>query len=129
MLSLVTGALSLTVGLQSMPASTRVPTVSMVSSFGKDFGKLPASVSMAGATPVVVGEGGGSYKGGDTLSCEMNARRESMSSDFVYGARESLGEAIGSTFKVGMVVPTMLKAAEPEPEPEPEPAELPAAAE
>jgi hypothetical protein len=98
MLSLVTSALALTVGMQ-VPMSSRAPGVSMMAVGGQvvDFGKLPASVSMAAATPVVVGKDSTKYSGGDTLS--KPTVRKGAYSEFVDN-RTPLSQAVGSQFTV-----------------------------
>ena len=81
MLHLVTSALALTMGTSSIGAG-RVSRSSVVmgpNSFGPDFGKLAASISMAAATPMNVD---GKYAGGSTLAGEP--MRTGFQSDFVF---------------------------------------------
>ena len=105
MLSLVTSALALTVGMKAGQTPTRVPPATMAASFESKFcyttqGKAMAeSISMAAATPMTMD---GKYKGGATLS--ETVVRASSSSAFVYGDRVPLGQAIGC------IVPTQGKA-------------------
>lgn len=71
MLQVVTSALALTVGMRTMQPTARAHATMNVKSFEskQSFGSLPASVSMAGATPIVVGQGGkASYTGGAKLA-------------------------------------------------------------
>lgn len=99
MLHLVTGALALTVGMKPMPTSTRAPAALMASDMGCTpmglFGKaMPASCSMAGATPIVVGpDGKGKYAGGDN-AIGANPVRTGSSSQFL-ASGESLGKSLG----------------------------------
>lgn len=100
MLSLVTSALALTVGVGPIiSSSARAPAVSMVQGCSPQgiFGKLPDSVSMAGAVPVFVGSDGTKVDG---YSGESTPVRKGFASEFVYGPRTSMGEALGCVIKV-----------------------------
>ena len=111
MLHLVTSALSLTVGMSPVATSSRVSGALMVESlerkacYDRNQGSLPASVSMAGATPVFVGgDGFEKYIGGSTLH-----EKEEMSgwgSGFVYEDRTPLGQAIGCVVPTAGKVPS-----------------------
>ena len=77
--NLVAAALALTVGVQPAP-STRAGALTMVDTAydacrpGGKFGKLPASVQMCGATPMIIGADGVSFKGGSQANEVTNAR-------------------------------------------------------
>ena len=100
MMYLVTSALALTVGMRPMGATTRAPAVEMKATkpIWPFVSKLPASCSMAGATPMIIGpDGKGSYAGGDTLAGDET--RTGRSEDFV-ASYTPMGQV------VGCVIPT-----------------------
>jgi len=78
------------------------------------FGKLPASASMAGACPMIVGsDGSGKYIGGDTLSGP--AIRQGGRNEFVWNSRAPLSLSTGTFFKAeGDAGPAMLLVESPE---------------
>ena len=137
MFSLITAALALTAAVKAPSSSARAHAMMNASLESKGFGKLPASCSMAGATPMMVD---GSYSGGDTLagapvrtgdgskgfgklpaSCSMAGATPMMvdgsysggdalsetpvrtghNSDFVYGSRVPLSQALGCSTPAG----------------------------
>ena len=96
MFSLITAALALTAAVKAPSSSARAHAMMNASLESKGFGKLPASCSMAGATPMMVD---GSYSGGDALS--ETPVRTGHNSDFVYGSRVPLSQALGCSTPAG----------------------------
>lgn len=79
----------------------------MTGSIHQKWGKLPDSVSMAGACPIVVGAGGKKVAGYSENNVPV---RKDSAGEFVYDSRAALGTAIGASNKAplfkGKVVPT-----------------------
>ena len=106
MLSLVTCALALNVAVKPVSTAMRAPAPSLLmNGDSKTFGKLPESVSMAGACPVLVGPNGkeAGYSGSSAPV------RAGSCSGFVYESAVPLSAALGMSFKEGVegrVVPT-----------------------
>jgi len=95
MLGLITSALSLNIGVSPVVTPVRVLSLSMLSNGDMaNWGKLPPSVDMAGACPIVIGVNGKEDGYGGTVA----PIRKGTRSEWIYESRASLGQALDCSF-------------------------------